>query len=318
MRSVNPVLSVILPVFNCEKYLKQAIEGILNQTFSDFELIIGDDASTDASREIISAYAMSDKRITVSSNRINEGKVGTANRLFNLCKGDYVTVHDGDDVSHPQRFEKQVKLLKQNASLVMCGTSFKIITAGAKFFKNVMMPTDFNEIVKRIGSASQFHGPTMMIKKQAMQDVLYRSYFKDYNEDCDLAFRLIEKGPCTNLADILYSYRVVPGSLSKTITAEKKNLYRMAVSFHEQRKLSGTDDLINQNFEAADRKLKQFLQRYEKDVSLIHRENAGFLMYYKLNKQAILDAWKACRLKPFYFDNWRTLQYCVRKTFLKI
>jgi glycosyltransferase involved in cell wall biosynthesis len=318
MRSVNPVLSVILPAFNCEKYLNQAIVGILNQTFSDFELVIGDDASTDSTRQIISAYAMLDKRISVSNNRVNQGKVETANRLLNLCKGEYITVHDGDDISHPLRFEKQINLLRKDVSLVMCGTSFEIITAGGTLFKNVMMPTNFNDIVKGIGSASQFHGPTMMIKKQAMQGVLYRSYFRDFNEDCDLAFRLIEKGRCTNLPDILYSYRLVPGSLSKTITAEKKNLYRMAVSFHEQRKFSGTDDLINQDSEAADQKLKRLLLPYEKDVSLIHRENAAFLMYYKLNRSAILNAWKACLLKPFYFDNWRTLQYCLRKTFLKI
>lgn len=316
MHSGRSILSVILPVYNCERYLAQAIDSILNQTISDFELLIADDGSTDDSKKIIDRFATLDARIRVSHNTKNCGKVYTANRLFELSGGKYVTVHDADDFSHPNRFAMQTEILEKNPTLIMCGTSFRVVTAEDAFFNEVIMPSDFKEILNRIKETSQFHGPTMVIRRAALDNCLYRPFFDGYNEDCDLAFRLIEKGPCTNLSGIFYTYRIRPNSLSKTVTACGKNLYKMAVAFHEQRKACGKDDLMEGEIRKAEEKLAGFLEPYEQDPSLIHRENAAFLMYYQLNKGAIVNAWKACMVKPLYFNNWRTLQYCIRKSYL--
>ena len=318
MHSGRPILSVILPVYNCENYVVQAINCILNQTFDDFELLIADDGSSDASKRIIDNYAGQDSRIRVSHNSKNCGKVSTVNRLLGLCKGDYITVHDSDDFSHPNRFFRQVEILQADPALVMCGTSFRAVNEKDVLFSEVIMPGNLKQILSRIKDASQFHGPTMVIRRAAVTDYLYRPFFDEYNEDCDLVFRLIEKGSCTNLSEILYTYRIRPNSLSKTVTARRKNLYKMAVMFHEQRVVHGSDDLMKGESQSAEAKLARLLEPYRMDPSRIHRENAAFLMYYRLNRAAIVNAMKACMVKPFYFNNWRTLQYCIRKSYLGI
>lgn len=317
-RTTKPILSVILPAFNCEGYVAQAIESILHQTFQDFELLVADDGSSDNTRKVIEQYGALDPRIRQFTNSNNRGKVWTVNKLLNFCVGEFVTVHDADDCSLRERFEKQINFMIENPASVMCGTSFRMINADGTLFRSVVMPSDFEQILSSIRFNSQFHGPTMVIRMSALQGCLYRSFFLEYNEDCDLAFRLVEKGYCTNLSEILYTYRILPNSLSKRITAKKRNLYKMAARFHEQRRLSGKDDLMEGRDQEIDRMLQVLMRPYIKDSSLIHRENAAFLMYYRLNKQAIYNAWKAWRLNPFRFRNLRTLQYCVRKTVIGI
>ena len=172
----NPILSVILPVFNCEKFVGQAIESILRQRFSDFELLIADDGSSDGSKGIIDNYARRDSRIKLLHNSGNIGKVSTANKLFELCKGEFVTVHDADDYSHPDRFQKQIDYLKDHPDVVMCGTSFVSINVNGEHFRDVYMPADFEEILDGILDASQFHGPTMVIRSVAVDGCLYRTF----------------------------------------------------------------------------------------------------------------------------------------------
>ena len=316
MQYGNPALSIILPVFNCERYLKPAIDSILSQTFTDFELLIADDGSADDSKAIIEGYARKDRRIHPFHNQENKGKVFTCNHLFEFCRGKYITVHDADDVSHETRFEKQIHLMEQKQELVMCGTSFRIIKENGSLFRDAIMPDNYQDILSRICHSSQFHGPTMVMRKEALDNCLYRSFFDGYNEDCDLAFRLVEKGYCTNLSDILYTYRILPGSLSKNITARKKSLYKMALAFHRQRMMNGVDDLMRGKASEAEEKLGGFMQPYMEDPSLIYRENAAFLMHYELNKPAIRNAWRATVLKPLDFKNIRTLQYCIRRTII--
>ena len=318
MQCDKPVLSVILPVFNCERFVGQAIESILNQSFIDFELLIADDGSSDGSRSIIDQYASRDPRIKVSHNLTNLGKVYTANRLFESCRGKFITVHDADDHSQRDRFQEQIDFLNANSHVLMCGTSFVIVTADDEHFRDVHMPVNFEEVCQRIFHASQFHGPTMVIRRAVLDNCLYRPFFNGYNEDCDLAFRLIEKGPCINVDQLLYTYRIIPNSLSKTLTAEKRNYYRMAVEFYQQRMNCGEDDLMQGRSAEVDAMLHSLLEPYRKDPSLIHRENAAFLMYYRLYTNAIRNAWTACRLRPIEFVNWRTLQYCIRKTVLGV
>lgn len=314
----SPLLSVILPVFNCAPFVGQAIESILDQTFQNFELLIADDGSTDVSRQIIDQYALRDSRIKTFHQTENKGKIETVNRLFEVSVGQYVTVHDADDFSDRVRFEKQIAVLEMDSDLIMCGTSFWMVRMNGSIFKEVTMRQDYREILKHIADASQFHGPTMMMRRWSLGRELYRPFFDGYNEDCDLALRLIEKGRCINLSECLYTYRIRPNSLSKTITPEKKNYYNLAVMFYRQRIAKGKDDLMAGEMTRVNEVRAQFLEQYMLDSSLIYRENAAFLMYYELYKPAINNAWKACVLNPLEFVNWRTLQYCVRKTLVRI
>jgi len=107
----TPKVSVIMPVRNTEKYVGEAIESILSQTFTDFEFIIIDDGSTDNSLEIIKNYASKDDRIQVIVNKVNLGQPKSLNKGIALAKGKYIARMDADDISLPERFSKQVEYL---------------------------------------------------------------------------------------------------------------------------------------------------------------------------------------------------------------
>ncbi len=311
----NPKLSVLLSAYNAEKYIRKAVESILNQTFTDFELLIADDRSTDTTRSVIDSFS-GDSRVRILHNEVNQGKTATINRLFQQSLGEYITIHDADDMSLENRFAKQMNMLYSNSDLIMCGCSFMSFSDGG-FGAEGIMDDDYGRIQKHILTESQFHGPTMIFKKAVIEDQLngelLRPFFEDYNEDCDLAMRLIEHGRCVNSREVLYNYRIRPDSLSKTITPRKKSLYPLLVQFHHQRTVEGADSLQRGNIDEANKILENILRKNYSDESKIFRESAQFLMYYDLKREAIKSAWRAVFVSPLKWINWGTLQYCVRK-----
>ncbi len=319
--SKSPKLSVLLSAFNAEKFIEQTIKSILDQTFRNFELVIADDGSHDMTRSIIDDFKM-DSRVRTFHNSVNLGKTKTISRLYKQAKGEYLTIHDADDYSIDTRFQKQVEFLDKHTEIVMVGTSFRSVKANGKTFQKVTMPADYDLIKSNIKNSSQFHGPTMVIRKQIvdknLKGELLRPFFKDYNEDCDLAMRLTECGKCMNLSDFLYVYRILPNSLSKSLDARKKCLYPMVVHFHNQRKRYGYDDLMMNKQEVAERKLGFLMSKNYKEKSKIYRERAAFQMYYHLYGPAISSSIRGTILEPWSLKNWGTLQYCLRKALLKI
>lgn len=109
----RPKVSVIMPVFNCERYLAQAIESVLNQTYKDFELIVVDDGSTDNSPAIIREYAQKDMRIRCAFHEENQGVSAARNTALDMAKGEWIAVIDSDDVWHPQRLEKLLSIVEE-------------------------------------------------------------------------------------------------------------------------------------------------------------------------------------------------------------
>lgn len=115
-----PSVTILMPVYNGERFLRQTIESILNQTFTDFEYLIIDDASTDTSRDIIRCF--NDPRIRLVENVKNDGLIKTLNRGLALAQGEYIARQDQDDISHPTRIEKQFAFLNDNPEIVLLGT----------------------------------------------------------------------------------------------------------------------------------------------------------------------------------------------------
>ena len=101
-----PKVSVLMPAYNSEKYIAEAIESILNQTFSDFEFIIINDGSTDKTAEIVNGYARADKRIKFINNKKNQGLIAVLNQGLDLCRGEYIARMDSDDIAINDRLEK--------------------------------------------------------------------------------------------------------------------------------------------------------------------------------------------------------------------
>ena len=117
-----PRVSVLMPAYNVEKYVGEAIESVLNQTFTDFEFIIINDGSTDNTAKIIADYAKKDKRIRFVNHRKNQGLIAVLNEGLDLCRGEYIARMDSDDISLPERFAKQIAYLDAHPECGVLGT----------------------------------------------------------------------------------------------------------------------------------------------------------------------------------------------------
>jgi glycosyltransferase involved in cell wall biosynthesis len=212
---INPKISVLLPVYNCELYIKETIDSILEQTFSDFELLIIDDCSTDKTVSIIKEF--SDKRICLIEKEKNSGYTDSLNFGISIAKGKYIARIDGDDICLPERFAKQVHFLEKNPAIILCGTAIKFIgsTSGHLFY-----PTTHEEIkICLFSFLPTFAHPTIMGKKEIFEKCKYDRNFEPA-EDYELWTRFVQEGEGANLNEVLLQYRVHPNQISVT----KKNI----------------------------------------------------------------------------------------------
>lgn len=208
-----PKVSVIMSFCNDEKYIGEAVKSILEQTFSDFEFIIINDASTDSSEEIVKEFA--DKRIKLIKNSKNLGLTKSLNIGIREAVGEYIARMDADDVCLPQRFEKQVKFLDGNRRTALVGCWVEFIDPEGKSEGIKKFPTDFQDIKKILISYLPFRHPTLIIRKKALDEVgFYDESFK-YAQDYELILRTAKKFPVANLPEVLLKYRNwPPGSIS--------------------------------------------------------------------------------------------------------
>jgi glycosyltransferase involved in cell wall biosynthesis len=224
-------VSVVMPAYNAEKYIAAAIESVLSQTFKDFELLVVDDGSTDRTQPIIDQYRRADERVVLLKNDQNLRLAKTLNRGIEAARGKYVARMDADDISLPERLEKQIDFLEKNSEVSIVGGTMEVVDeAGGKRGERRYWESD-EEIRKRIFLFSPFCHPAIMIRKA----VLEKSglYDPDYNpaEDYEFYLRVGIHSKFANLADPLIKYRVISGSMTtsrlkemelKTIKARKK------------------------------------------------------------------------------------------------
>lgn len=311
---MSALLSVLIPAYNAEKYIKTAITSILDQSYSDFEILIADDASTDGTRSIIES--IKDSRMIKIHNEKNIGKTATVNRLYTYSTGQFITIHDADDISEPTRFQQQLMEFSKNSKLGMCGTSFVSISPdGRKILGKSHMAYSYDTIRRDIEFCSQFHGPTMMIRRSVLDDlgIIYRAYFKDYNEDTDLAYRIADRYECYNLPEVLYRYRILSSSLSKKPdNVRRRYLYKVVVHLAKQRAERGFDSLDVGNNAEIDALVSKLTSCYANDSSLLFRESAAYYMYLKYHLPALREAGIAVAKGPAKLINYRTLGYCLK------
>ncbi|HWB11859.1 MAG TPA: glycosyltransferase [Pirellulales bacterium] len=205
-----PRCSVLMPVYNAEPYLGEAVESILRQTYVDFEFIIVDDGSTDRSREILENYAARDARITLTS-RPNTGYLRALNEGLALCRGEFVARMDADDVALADRLRRQIAFLDSHPECVMVGSALLRIDADGDVLCEERLPETHEEIEARLLRATGAIGhPAALIRRRALVDV--GGYREPYYgaEDHDLWLRLAERGRLANLPDALLKCRVHP------------------------------------------------------------------------------------------------------------
>jgi glycosyltransferase involved in cell wall biosynthesis len=206
--TLAPTVSVVMAVFNGEKYLREAVDSILAQSFADFEFIVIDDGSKDRSLEILEHYAHSDLRIRLLS-RPNRGLTRSLNEGLQLARGDFVARMDCDDISLPSRFEKQVAYLREQQEVCLVGSRVEFIDPEGQpiNLKPGMLLTHAEIDAALLRKGWPIVHPSIMVRYDTIMEAGGYSDLYQTNQDHDLFLRLAERDQLANLPDVLLKYR---------------------------------------------------------------------------------------------------------------
>ena len=242
MKNKNPQISIVIPVYNGEKFLDENISSVLNQTFKDFELIIINDKSTDKTLEIIQKYAKKDERIIVLNNKKNRGAQYTRNRGLKRSKGKYMAAFDADDVCLPKRFEIQFNYLEKHPEIFMVGGSAIIIDEKGNRLGVFLKYENDRKIEKKLPKVNCILHPTVMHRNT--KEFFYRERFP-ISEDYDLLLNILSaKKKIVNIPTFLIKYRI--NQSSNTFTKNDPGyFYQKAKELYYQRIKTGKEDYEN-------------------------------------------------------------------------
>ncbi len=299
---MSALVSIVMPAYNCEQYIDEAINSILNQTYTNFELLICDDVSTDNTLARIQSY--NDQRIQVFKNETNLGYPKTCNKLFSKAKGDYLTFLDADDYADLQRIETMVNAFNEDPELGMLGTAYLEVDEQGNKLKEQLAPfTEDKDLKANIYTKHLICGATIMITKKVYEDIggyheyyLNRISFQDYY----WAALICLKYKSRILNTPLYIRRMHPQSISGS--SKKAKIwygYHSTLILLNQRKLTGTDDL------------EQNKQRHLK--SKVYLKIASLFLSETDYQNALKYISKAIKFNPFSLYNYRTMFYIIRK-----
>ncbi len=202
----SPSVSVLMPVYNAEKYLKYSIESILNQTFLNFQFFIVNDGSDDNSENVILDYANKDKRIVYIKNEHNEGLIHTLNKGIDIINSKYLVRMDADDIAMPERIKKQVEFMESNPEILISGTQIQYFGESNNISD---FPLNHKSIHARLLFGSALAHPTIIIQlnKLKAHGLKYdESYL--HAEDYNLWTRAAKVGKLANIDEVLLHYRL--------------------------------------------------------------------------------------------------------------
>jgi glycosyltransferase involved in cell wall biosynthesis len=238
----SPHVSVVLPVYNAARFLRTAVQSILDQTFRDFELLAIDDGSTDESVEILKSMARDDARLLVHAEP-HRGLVATLNRGIDLARGAYIARMDADDVALPERFERQVAYLDRYPGCVAVGSGIHKIDAEGGPQRVQNPPVQPFDPLAFPPSFPHVPHPTAMMRVDVLRRVGgYRAAFSDGAEDIDLWARLAPLGRVDKLPEMLLQYRVHAGSVTRKQGPARQHLAHLVAELAAVARALGLDD----------------------------------------------------------------------------
>ncbi|MGB5989339.1 MAG: glycosyltransferase family 2 protein [Marinifilaceae bacterium] len=272
----NPLVSVILPVYNGAEYLARAIDSILQQSYENFELIILNDGSSDNTQTIIESYSNKDKRVKFV-NRNNKGLIYTLNEGFSIARGKYIARHDDDDYSYPKRFEKQVAFMESNLDYALCGTQYNVVSQEFKFIRRYFLPESNAKINEFLLDSCFGHG-TVMLRKTMIDEMPW--YQKDalYVEDYEFFIRIAKKYKVHNIPEVLYDWTFRKASVSMA-NFEKHEYHMKCVQYAYCNNVDLKDAVVDKE----DNKiLKRKISNKMGDVYVLNDEKIkAFKCYFK-------------------------------------
>ncbi|MCA0448919.1 MAG: glycosyltransferase [Proteobacteria bacterium] len=221
--SKPPKISVLMAVYNGAVYLREAIDSVLAQTYREFEFVIVDDGSTDATPSILASYA--DQRLRIMTLVGNRGHTTALNEGWRACRGAYIARMDGDDICHPERFARQVAMLDANPELGIVGSAVWIVDASGKRLDYAPQPTGDGAIRFVAMTRNPFHHPTVMWRNAAFlaRGLTFDERYQA-NQDLDLWTRALPAMCAANSRLPLLSYRVHGTNVSVLRVAEQRRL----------------------------------------------------------------------------------------------
>ncbi len=296
------LISVIMSNYNTpEEYLRDAIESVLNQTYSEFEFIIVDDCSSDNSLEIIKSY--NDPRITVIKNETNLGITKSLNRALAVSKGEFIARMDADDICLSERFKKQVDYLKQHPDTIVCGTWVELFGDGASVYHEkksckVLPEREELQINLLFGNHMNIIHPTAMFNHRLLKEnnITYNENYifaQDYRMWVDCS----QKGKLANIPEILFKYRIH----DKAVSSDKKSVQTECAKNIMAEQLGWLGLNLPENWEKIHYGLltgrKPFDLEYKKWIKSLLRHNKK-KKYFNQNK-----------FKRLLWDKWTEIVY---------
>jgi glycosyltransferase involved in cell wall biosynthesis len=243
-RKMNqPLVSVVMVVRNVDRFLAEAIESILGQTFTDFEFVILDFGSTDRSQAIAATYAARDNRIRLHEVP-NCGLAEARNAACFLAEGQYIAIQDADDMSVPNRLLRQVEFMEKHQDFGLLGGAAEWVDSQATSLWTLTFPSEDCEIRSALATRCPFSQTAVLLRREAFVAVGgYRAAFAP-SEDYDLWLRISEHFRCANLKEVVVKYRIHPQQVS--VSGRKQQTFgavaaRVSAAFRK----NGSSDLLN-------------------------------------------------------------------------
>ena len=236
----TPVISVVMSVYNGEKYLRESIESILNQTYKNFEFIIINDGSKDNSIDTLLEHQVRDPRIVVV-NQNNVGLTRSLNRAIELSRCEYIARQDADDISLPTRLEKQLNYMVNHPEVAVIGCLGDVFNVNGVLRTGRDPKYSRKGIKRHLASKNLFmHGSAMMRKSCLAKVGFYREFFR-HSQDYDLWLRLSERFDLAILPEPLYQYRITADAISVSRFLVQKRYANIARQLHKERLATGRD-----------------------------------------------------------------------------
>ena len=289
---MSPKVSVIIPVYNREKYLNQAIESVLNQTFQDFEIIAVDDGSTDRSPELLKEWAKKDSRIRVAFHEKNMGVSAARNTALSMIRGKWLIPLDSDDALHPQALEKLLKVAEEeegyfvgSAILICFDRDGELVSWHVKPpLRNSLGKTVIYDISSCLKKDLPLIKPLLPYSKVKESCLAYTEGCQ-FGEDAEFFYHLLRTGlKFKLLREPLYLYRLAPGVLTSPSQATK--------NFHH---LIGVYERLLQHpgFSPEEKVL------FQKRIKSLQREQKYQIFTFALKRRAFFEAFKAFLCHPW-------------------
>lgn len=296
--SVNPTVSVLMPVYNAQQYVAEAVESILAQTFKDFEFIIIDDGSTDASLKILEAYAAKDERIRLTSRK-NQGLTPTLNEMLSKANGEFIAIIENDDVALSERLARQVEFLQGEPDVVCVSGAHELIDEKGRLLTRLEIP-EHNDQIQQLALAG--HGsichPGAMIRRVSLIQIGGYNETMRMAHDLDLWLRLGEVGALANLKDTMVKYRLRTDSISgQNPTQQRREAQEACEQAWRRRGIEGRFEATEPWRPGTDRPSRhRFMLQY-----------GWWAFNSNQRKTAIIYGTRAIAALPFAVGGWKLL-----------